>query len=35
MVMKNGDVIEAGDCEKIFVEPQTDYTRELINAALG
>ena len=33
MVMKQGDVIEVGDAETVFENPQTDYTRELIAAA--
>ncbi|MCV2877277.1 ABC transporter ATP-binding protein [Sedimentimonas flavescens] len=35
MVMKRGDVVEAGPAAEIFARPQTDYTRELITAALG
>jgi microcin C transport system ATP-binding protein len=33
MVMKQGDVVEAGSAEQIFDRPQTDYTRALIAAA--
>ncbi|MCP1169353.1 ABC transporter ATP-binding protein [Limimaricola litoreus] len=33
MVMKNGDVVEAGPAEEIFDAPRTDYTRELMAAA--
>ena len=33
MVMKNGDVVEAGTVDEIFANPQTEYTRELIAAA--
>ncbi|GGL69543.1 ABC transporter ATP-binding protein [Wenxinia marina] len=33
MVMKNGDVVEAGDAAAIFDAPQTDYTRALMAAA--
>ena len=33
MVMKRGDVVEAGTVEQIFEDPQTDYTRELVAAA--
>ena len=33
MVMKQGDVVEAGDSDQIFQYPRTDYTRRLINAA--
>ena len=35
MVMKRGDVVEAGPAEQIFAAPQTDYTRALLTAALG
>lgn len=35
MVMKQGDVIEAGDANQIFDAPQTEYTKALIAAALG
>jgi len=34
MVMKNGKVVEQGPASEIFENPQTDYTRELIMAAL-
>ena len=33
MVMKQGDVVEAGDADTIFDAPQTEYTRELMAAA--
>ncbi len=33
MVMKTGDVVEAGASEELFENPQTDYTRELLAAA--
>ena len=33
MVMKQGDVVEAGDATAIFDAPQTDYTRALMKAA--
>ncbi|SPF79945.1 ABC transporter ATP-binding protein [Pseudoprimorskyibacter insulae] len=33
MVMKQGDVVEAGDADQIFANPQSDYTRALLNAA--
>jgi microcin C transport system ATP-binding protein len=33
MVMKQGDVVEAGDANAIFDAPQTDYTRALMAAA--
>ncbi|ETD86588.1 ABC transporter ATP-binding protein [Rhodobacter capsulatus] len=35
MVMKEGDVVEAGPAAQIFEQPTTDYTRALIAAALG
>ena len=34
MVMKNGDVIEAGTAAQIFTAPQSDYTRTLLAASL-
>ncbi len=33
MVMKQGDVVEAGDADVIFDDPATDYTRALMAAA--
>lgn len=33
MVMKTGDVVEAGASEDLFENPETDYTRELLAAA--
>jgi len=33
MVMKQGDVVEAGDVDAIFDAPQHDYTRTLMAAA--
>jgi microcin C transport system ATP-binding protein len=33
IVMRGGKVVEAGSCEQIFENPQTDYTRALISAA--
>ncbi len=35
MVMKQGDVVEAGDAAQVFDSPRTDYTRELMAAAFG
>ena len=35
IVMKRGDVVEQGSAEQIFANPQTDYTRELMEAAFG
>ena len=34
IVMKQGDVVESGPAEQIFANPQTDYTRTLLAAAL-
>ena len=33
MVMKRGDVVEAGPADAVFRDPQSDYTRELMAAA--
>ena len=35
MVMKQGDIVEAGTRDEIFSNPQTDYTRALMAAAFG
>jgi microcin C transport system ATP-binding protein len=35
MVMKDGQVIEAGETESLFADPQHDYTRSLLAAALS
>jgi microcin C transport system ATP-binding protein len=35
MVMQNGDVVESGDCEAVFTNPQTPYTKALMAAAFG
>lgn len=35
LVMKQGDIIEAGTGEQIFENPQTDYTRALLSAAFN
>ncbi|ABD56777.1 ABC transporter ATP-binding protein [Jannaschia sp. CCS1] len=35
MVMKQGDVVEAGRTEDLFANPRTTYTRELMKAAFG
>jgi microcin C transport system ATP-binding protein len=35
MVMQAGDVVEAGDCEAVFTNPQTPYTKALMAAAFG
>ena len=34
LVMKNGEVVERGSTEEIFLRPQTHYTKSLISAAL-
>jgi len=34
VVMKDGKIVEQGTSEQIFTSPQTDYTRDLIAAAL-
>ena len=34
MVMKDGKVVEIGDANSIYENPQTDYTRELIGAVV-
>jgi microcin C transport system ATP-binding protein len=35
MVMQNGDVVEGGDCEAVFTNPKSDYTKALMAAAFG
>ncbi|WP_374435063.1 ABC transporter ATP-binding protein [Tabrizicola sp.] len=35
MVMQAGDVVEAGTCETVFTNPQSDYTKALMAAAFG
>ena len=35
MVMRQGDVVEAGETDALFDNPQTEYTRELMRAAFG
>ena len=34
MVMKEGKVVEQGETEQLFIKPQQDYTKELLNAAM-
>lgn len=34
-VMRQGEIIEQGSAEKIFMNPKADYTKELISASLG
>ena len=31
--MKRGDVVEYGDVDALYDNPQTDYTRKLLQAA--
>ena len=33
MVMKQGDVVEYGDADTLFDDPETEYTRALMRAA--
>ncbi|KAJ54891.1 microcin ABC transporter ATP-binding protein [Actibacterium mucosum KCTC 23349] len=33
IVMKRGDIVEAGSCEQVFANPRSGYTRELMAAA--
>ncbi len=33
IVMKQGDIVEAGSADQIFADPQTEYTRTLLAAA--
>ena len=35
MVMKQGDVMEAGTVDEVFGAPKSDYTRTLMAAAFG
>jgi microcin C transport system ATP-binding protein len=35
MVMRAGDIVESGDCEAVFTNPQSDYTKALMAAAFG
>ncbi|MBK5932635.1 microcin C transport system ATP-binding protein [Rhodovulum imhoffii] len=35
VVMKQGDIVEAGAAGEVFEAPQTDYTRKLMQAAFG
>ncbi len=35
MVMQSGDVVESGDCEAVFTNPKTPYTKALMAAAFG
>lgn len=33
LVLRQGNIVEAGDTAQVFASPQTDYTRELLQAA--
>ena len=33
LVMKDGDIVESGDVQSVFKNPQTDYTKDLMAAA--
>ncbi|GEK72919.1 MULTISPECIES: ABC transporter ATP-binding protein [Halomonas] len=33
LVLKDGEVVEQGDCEAVLTQPTTDYTRALVEAA--
>jgi microcin C transport system ATP-binding protein len=35
LVMRHGQVVEAGDTEQLFTAPAHDYTRQLIDAAFS
>jgi microcin C transport system ATP-binding protein len=35
LVMKDGDIVEAGEGDALFAAPKTDYTRALFAAAFG
>jgi len=30
MVLKDGKIVEEGECENVFANPSSDYTRHLI-----
>ncbi|MGQ4268310.1 ABC transporter ATP-binding protein, partial [Nocardiopsis changdeensis] len=32
-VMRKGEIVELGDSDSIYENPQSDYTRQLLNAA--
>ncbi|MDP5334185.1 MAG: microcin ABC transporter ATP-binding protein, partial [Paracoccaceae bacterium] len=34
IVMKQGDVVEAGEAQELFANPRTEYARTLLAAAL-
>jgi microcin C transport system ATP-binding protein len=33
VVMKDGQIVEAGDTQRVFTQPQHDYTRALLASA--
>ena len=33
MVLKDGHIVEQGDCEQVLGAPRSDYTRALVEAA--
>ncbi|WP_297953901.1 ABC transporter ATP-binding protein [uncultured Neisseria sp.] len=35
MVLKNGKIVEEGDCETVFANPSSDYTRHLMSFRAG
>lgn len=35
MVMKNGEILESGDADQVFTNPQSDYTKMLLEAIPG
>ena len=34
IVMRQGDIVEAGEAQALFENPQTDYARELLAATM-
>jgi len=35
IVLRQGEVVEQGDCETLFNAPAADYTRQLLASAQG
>ena len=35
LVMKRGDIIESGDANEVFTNPESEYAQSLLNAAFG
>lgn len=35
MVLKDGKIVEEGDCETVFANPSSDYTRHLMSFRAG